>query len=216
MENKEKEKREKKKATPDRPSHFGCIKAATVGRKLVKPDKTQQWNRRSGSVTAAQTHNLLSVYKVAWCESNYNQFVVILFSCDECVNLGGLDNKGRERSASAPRSIRVRRLAGATAELPALRTVTALKLQLSFTLSPRFHTYLPSPFPLVLPTSLSDALFLILSLSPSLSDGSITGAMLRELLQPSLSGCVSSNVRVEPCNLLTMQEKGKREEGGRG
>lgn len=37
--------------------------------------------------------------------------------------------------------------------------------------------------------------------------------MLRELLQPSLSGCVSSNVRVEPSNLLTMQEKGKRGEG---
>lgn len=37
--------------------------------------------------------------------------------------------------------------------------------------------------------------------------------MLRELLQSSLSGCVSSNARVELSNLLTMQEKEKREGG---
>lgn len=54
----------------------------------------------------------------------------------------------------------------------------------------------------------------MLSLSLSPSDGSITGAMLRELLKLSLSGCVSSNVRVEPSNLLTMQEKGERKGGG--
>lgn len=46
-----------------------------------------------------------------------------------------------------------------------------------------------------------------------LSDGSITGAMLRELLKLSLSGCVSSNVGPEPPNLLTVQEKRAREEG---
>lgn len=74
----------------------------------------------------------------------------------------------------------------------------------AFTLSSLPCTSLsPSP-------SLSVSLTLLLSLS----DGSITGAMLRELLQPSLSGCVSSNVRVELSNLLTMQEKGKGE--GRG
>lgn len=84
-------------------------------------------------------------------------------------------------------------LTDTAAELPALRTVTALKLQLSFTLS-RFSLPL-------------HALFLFLT------DGSITGAMLRELLQPSLSGCVSSNVRVELSNMLTKQERGKREGG---
>lgn len=43
-----------------------------------------------------------------------------------------------------------------------------------------------------------------------LSDGSITGAMLRELLKLSLSGCVSSNVGLQPPNLLTVQEKRER------
>lgn len=94
------------------------------------------------------------------------------------------------------------------AELPVLAAVTALKLQLSYTLS-CFHTFrlLLSLF------SHSLSLFSLLSLCLSLSDGSITGAMLRELLKLSLSGCVSSNLRVEPSNLLTMQEKGKREGG---
>lgn len=114
-----------------------------------------------------------------------------------------------------PRGIRVRRLAGTAAELPALRTVTALKLQLSFTLSSCFHTYLPSPFFPLFSLPPSPTLSFSFSPSPFLSDGSITGAMLRELLQPSLSGCVSSNVGVEPCNLLTMQEKGKERRGGK-
>lgn len=106
------------------------------------------------------------------------------------------------RSVSARRVSLVCPLANTTAELQALRTVTTLKLQLSFTPS-CFHTYPPHPP--------RNTFFLILSLSLSPSDGSITGAMLRELLQPSLSGCVSSNVRVELSNLLTMQEKGKKE-----
>lgn len=77
-----------------------------------------------------------------------------------------------------------------------------------------FHSFLlshqpPSLFPVFPPSPASP----VVSFSFSLSDGSITGAMLRELLQPSLSGCVSSNVRVELSNLLTMQEKGKREGG---
>lgn len=67
----------------------------------------------------------------------------------------------------------------------ALRSATALKFQLSFSHSSRGA--LPPPLP-----------------SP---DGSITGAMLRELLKLSLSVCVSSSVRVEPSNLLTTQEK---------
>lgn len=41
-------------------------------------------------------------------------------------------------------------------------------------------------------------------------DGSITGAMLRELLKLSLSVCVSSSVQAEPSNLLTTQEKRER------
>lgn len=110
------------------------------------------------------------------------------------------------RSVSARRGSLVRPLANTTAELQALRTVTTLKLQLSFTLS-CFHTYLL----LLCLTPPYNTFFLILFLSLSPSDGSITGAMLRELLQPSLSGCVSSNVRVELSNLLTMQEKGKKE-----
>lgn len=106
-----------------------------------------------------------------------------------------------EISVAVHRGSLVRPLTDTAAELPALTTVTALKLQLSFILS-RFHIYLllvhsPSP---VLPFSLL------------LSDGSITGAMLRELLQPSLSGCVSSNVRVELSNLLTMQERERENE----
>lgn len=108
------------------------------------------------------------------------------------------------RSVSARKVSVVCPLANTTAELQALRTVTTLKLQLSFTPS-CFHTY-PPPTP-----PPRNTFFLILSLSLSPSDGSITGAMLRELLQPSLSGCVSSNVRVELSNLLTMQEKGKKE-----
>lgn len=67
--------------------------------------------------------------------------------------------------------------------------------------TPRVHTTLL--FPSLL------ALLLQCSLSLSVSDGSITGAMLRELLQPSLSGGVSSNVGAELSNLLTMQEKRK-------
>lgn len=109
------------------------------------------------------------------------------------------------RSVSARRVSVVCPLANTTAELQALRTVTTLKLQLSFTPS-CFHTYPPPT-----PPPPRNTFFLILSLSLSPSDGSITGAMLRELLQPSLSGCVSSNVRVELSNLLTMQEKGKKE-----
>lgn len=73
-----------------------------------------------------------------------------------------------------------------------------------------FHSFLLPHLPPPTPPP-RNTFFLILSLSLSPSDGSITGAMLRELLQPSLSGCVSSNVRVELSNLLTMQEKGKKE-----
>lgn len=43
-------------------------------------------------------------------------------------------------------------------------------------------------------------------------DGSITGAMLRELLKLSLSVCVSSSVQAEPSNLLTTQEKKRANE----
>lgn len=86
---------------------------------------------------------------------------------------------------------------------PALgESVTALKLQLSFL---RSH---PSPLLLHLVPGLQALLLPLLRLS----DGSITGAMLRELLKLSLSGCVSSNVRLEPSNLLTVQEKRGREE----
>lgn len=82
--------------------------------------------------------------------------------------------------------------------------MTALKLQLSFL---RSH---PPP-PLLLLHLVPGLQALLLPLL-RLSDGSITGAMLRELLKLSLSGCVSSNVRLEPSNLLTVQEKRGREE----
>lgn len=75
----------------------------------------------------------------------------------------------------------------------ALRLATALKLQLSFSHSSKRY---PVPRPPSLPSS----------------DGSITGAMLRELLKLSLSVCVSSNVQAEPSNLLTTQEKKKANE----
>lgn len=75
----------------------------------------------------------------------------------------------------------------------ALRLATALKLQLSFSHSSKHY---PVPRPPSLPSS----------------DGSITGAMLRELLKLSLSVCVSSNVQAEPSNLLTTQEKKKANE----
>lgn len=81
--------------------------------------------------------------------------------------------------------------------------MTALKLQLSFL---RSH-----PPPLLLLHLVPGLQALLLPLL-RLSDGSITGAMLRELLKLSLSGCVSSNVRLEPSNLLTVQEKRGREE----
>lgn len=84
---------------------------------------------------------------------------------------------------------------------PALgESVTALKLQLSFLRPPLLLLH-------IVPGLQAPLLPLL-----RLSDGSITGAMLRELLKLSLSGCVSSNVRLEPSNLLTVQEKRGREE----
>lgn len=74
----------------------------------------------------------------------------------------------------------------------------------------------PAFSPLFLPLFLLKPSLQALLLPPlCLSDGSITGAMLRELLKLSLSGCVSSIVGLEPPNLLTVQEKRSEREGGR-
>ncbi len=129
----------------------------------------------------------------------------ILFHA-ECVNVGSLDNEGRDQSQHGEAFEYVR------------SPIRQQNYRLSELWQPWNYNWV-SLFPAFAPTSsclpcspfLSGALFLILSLS----DGSITGAMLRELLQPSLSGCVSSNVGVELSNLLTMQEKRKREGGGK-
>lgn len=84
--------------------------------------------------------------------------------------------------------------------------MTAQKLQLSFL---RFSPLLLLRFLLFL--LLVPSLPALLLPPLCLSDGSITGAMLRELLKLSLSGCVSSNVGLQPPNLLAVQEKRERE-----
>ena len=138
-------------------------------------------------------------------------FIITLFILirDACIKESSLDYEGRDQSQQGG----------------AFKCVRSPTRQQNYRLSQLwqpwnynwvslFPAFAPTSFSLPCCRSLSNTLFHSLTLAPS--DGSITGAMLRELLQPSLSGCVSSNVRVEPCNLLTVQEKGTREAGGGG
>lgn len=96
---------------------------------------------------------------------------------------------------------------GIKSKIRSFPTYDVLEITTAFDSFPPSHSAVSFPCS----PSLPGPLFLILSCT----DGSITGATLRELLQPSLSGCVSSNVRALLSNLLTMQEKGERMMGGK-